>query len=361
MSEKPAPSTQSLNSSTPRKIAFNVSDVYQIHEVVGEGAYGIVCSATHKPTGQKVAIKKIAPFDRALFCLRTLREIKLLRHFNHENIISILGIERPPSLEAFNEVYLIQELMETDLHRVICTQRLTDDHCQYFVYQTLRALKALHSANVLHRDLKPSNLLLNANCDLKVCDFGLARSTTSCDDNIGFMTEYVATRWYRAPEIMLTFHNYTTAIDVWSVGCILAEMLSGRPLFPGEDYHSQLSLILNVLGTPTMEDYYCVKSHRARNYLRGLPFTKKKPFHQLFPDVNVLAIDLLERMLTFNPAKRITVDQALNHPYLEAYHDATDEPTAEPIPDEFFKFDKMKDQLTTDQLKQLMYAEITQH
>lgn len=129
----------------------------------------------------------------------------------------------------------MQELMETDMHRVIRTQDLSDDHCQYFIYQTLRALKAMHSANVLHRDLKPSNLLLNANCDLKVCDFGLARSAASTDDNSGFMTEYVATRWYRAPEIMLTFKEYTKAIDVWSVGCILAEMLSGKPLFPGKD------------------------------------------------------------------------------------------------------------------------------
>src|ERR1700760_3826843 len=130
--------------------------------------------------------------------------------------------------------------METDMHRVIRTQELSDDHCQYFIYQTLRALKAMHSANVLHRDLKPSNLLLNANCDLKVCDFGLARSAASTEDNSGFMTEYVATRWYRAPEIMLTFKEYTKAIDVWSVGCILAEMLSGKPLFPGKDCKSSV-------------------------------------------------------------------------------------------------------------------------
>ena len=133
--------------------------------------------------------------------------------------------------------------METDMHRVIRTQDLSDDHCQYFIYQTLRALKAMHSANVLHRDLKPSNLLLNANCDLKVCDFGLARSAASSEDNSGFMTEYVATRWYRAPEIMLTFKEYTKAIDVWSVGCILAEMLNGKPLFPGKDCKCTLSSI----------------------------------------------------------------------------------------------------------------------
>lgn len=141
------------------------------------------------------------------------------------------------------------------MHRVIRTQELSDDHCQYFIYQTLRALKAMHSANVLHRDLKPSNLLLNANCDLKVCDFGLARSAASTEDNSGFMTEYVATRWYRAPEIMLTFKEYTKAIDVWSVGCILAEMLSGKPLFPGKDCEcSQIwrnSFRANMLQTTT--------------------------------------------------------------------------------------------------------------
>ncbi|KAK9429534.1 kinase-like domain-containing protein [Lipomyces doorenjongii] len=341
----------------PRKFAFNVSDQYEIVDVVGEGAYGVVCSAIHKPSGQKVAIKKITPFDHSMFCLRTLREMKLLKYFNHENIISILDIQRPSSFETFTEVYLIQELMETDMHRVIRTQTLSDDHCQYFIYQTLRALKAMHSANVLHRDLKPSNLLLNANCDLKVCDFGLARSAASTDDNQGFMTEYVATRWYRAPEIMLTFKEYTKAIDMWSVGCILAEMLSGKPLFPGKDYHHQLTLILDVLGTPTMEDYYAVKSARAREYIRSLPFKKRVSFASMFgPDTNPLAIDLLEKMLTFNPSKRITVEDALKHPYLEPYHDPEDEPTAPAIPEGFFDFDRRKDELSKEQLKcELLY------
>lgn len=361
------------SSSSPRQVSFNVSDHYQILEIVGEGAYGIVCSAIHKPSQQKVAIKKIEPFERSMLCLRTLRELKLLKHFNHENIISILAIQRPINYESFNEIYLIQELMETDLHRVIRTQNLSDDHIQYFIYQTLRALKAMHSANVLHRDLKPLNLLLNSNCDLKICDFGLARSIASQEDNYGFMTEYVATRWYRAPEIMLTFQEYTTAIDVWSVGCILAEMLSGRPLFPGRDYHNQLWLIMEVLGTPNMEDYYNIKSKRAREYIRSLPFCKKIPFSELFTNtnnntstsntggrtnINPLALDLLEKLLIFNPAKRITVEDALKHPYLQLYHDPNDEPISDKIPEDFFDFDKMKDQLTIEDLKKLLYEEI---
>ncbi|SGY49954.1 BQ5605_C001g00840 [Microbotryum silenes-dioicae] len=344
---------------------FNVGADYQIIDVVGEGAYGVVCSAIHVGTHSKVAIKKITPFDhsstsasRQVFCLRTLREIKLLRWFNHENIISILDIVRPPTLEAFSEVYLIQELMETDLHRVIRSQELSDDHCQYFLYQTLRGLKALHSAAVLHRDLKPSNLLLNANCDLKICDFGLARSALSAEtEAVGFMTEYVATRWYRAPEIMLTFKEYNRAIDVWSVGCILGEMLSSKPLFPGRDYHHQLTLILDVLGAPSLDDFYAISSHRSRDYLRALPFRKKRPFNTLYPNANPLALDLLERCLTFNPKKRITVEEALAHPYLEPYHDPEDEPTAEILPPEFFSFDK--EQLSREQLKVLIYEEIT--
>jgi len=349
----------------PRRVRFNVGSKYHVMDVIGEGAYGVVCSAVHRPTGQKVAIKKIAPFDHSMFCLRTLRELKLLKYFQEqnvsENIIAIVDIIRPTSLEAFKEVYLIQELMETDMHRVIRTQDLSDDHCQYFIYQTLRALKALHSADVIHRDLKPSNLLLNANCDLKVCDFGLARSTRTAEPNgseTGFMTEYVATRWYRAPEIMLTFKQYTKAIDVWSVGCILAEMLSGRPLFPGRDYHHQLTLILEVLGTPTLDEFYAINSRRSRDYLRALPFRKKRPFAQLYPNASALAVDFLTKCLTFDPKKRLTVEQALEHPYLEAYHDESDEPVAPPLDPSFFDFDLQKDNISREDLKKLLYDEI---
>ena len=132
-----------------------------------------------------------------------------------------------------------------DMHDVIRTHGLSDDHAQYFICQTLRLLKTLHSADMIHRDLKPSNLLLNANCDLKVCGFGLVRSVKTAEPSgmeTGFMTEHVAIRWYRAPVIMLTFKQYTKAIDIWSVGCILAEMLSGEPLFPGRDYISSSNI-----------------------------------------------------------------------------------------------------------------------
>ncbi|KAM0714564.1 hypothetical protein Q7P37_009860 [Cladosporium fusiforme] len=338
--------------SGPRRIPFDVdAEQYAIDKVVGEGGYGIVCSAVHKSSGMHVAIKKISPFEHSMLCVRTLREVKMLRHFHHENIISLLGIQEPRNYQEFKDVYLIQELMETDLHRVIRNQEISDDHCQYFVYQTLRGLKAIHAAGILHRDLKPSNLLLNANCDLKICDFGLARLAASVEDRQGFMTEYVATRWYRAPEIMLTFKEYTKAIDLWSVGCILAEMLRGKALFPGKDYHHQLTLIFDILGTPIGEDYNGIRSRRAREYIKTLPFKEKTPWKAIFPRASDLSLDLPERLLTFDPVKRIDVEGALKHPYLEPYHDPEDEPTAAPVSEQLFDFDKNGDSLSKEHLK----------
>jgi serine/threonine protein kinase len=148
----------------------------------------------------------VAAFANLVETKRTLREVKLLRHFKHANIVEILDIMQPESFAKFDDVYIVNELMSTDLHQIIySSQPLTDEHVQYFIYQILRGLKYIHSAHVLHRDLKPSNLLLNANCDLKICDFGLARLASPDGDHQGFLTEYVATRWYRAPEIMLSW------------------------------------------------------------------------------------------------------------------------------------------------------------
>ncbi|KAH9022947.1 CMGC/MAPK protein kinase [Lactarius hengduanensis] len=345
---------------------FEVGDDYKLLHSLGEGAYGIVVAALHKPSGRQVAIKKVLPFEHTLFCLRTLRELKLLRFFSetcvNENIVSILSIVKPPSFEGFKEIYFIQELMHTDLHRVIRTQKLTDDHCQYFVYQTLRALKSIHSAGIVHRDLKPANLLVNANCDLKVCDFGLARSVKASGaqggKDIGMMTEYVATRWYRAPEIMLSFKMYTKAIDIWAVGCILAEMLTGRPLFPGRDYSHQLDLILDVIGTPTLEEFYGITSRRSRDYIRSLPIRKRRPFTALFPQASVEAIDFLNKTLTFDPKKRLTVDEALEHPYISCYHDPDDEPVVSSLDPDYFDFDDQKESLDKAQLKELLYDEV---
>lgn len=237
---------------------FIVDKRFQLIKGLGQGAYGIVCSAKYLDGDEgedKVAIKKITNiFSKKILCKRALREIKLLRHFRgHKNITCLYDLDIVPDANGnFNEVYLYEELMECDMHQIIRSgQPLTDAHFQSFIYQTLCGLKYIHSADVLHRDLKPGNLLVNADCELKICDFGLARGYSSDPTkNNGFMTEYVATRWYRAPEIILSFQGYTKAIDMWSAGCILAELLGRRTIFKGKDYVDQLNQILRVLGTP---------------------------------------------------------------------------------------------------------------
>ncbi|KAL8146201.1 mitogen-activated protein kinase homolog NTF6-like isoform X1 [Apium graveolens] len=320
-------------------------------QLLGCGSYGVVCCATNSEMKEEVAIKKIGnAFDNRIDAKRTLREIKLLCHMDHENVIKIKDIIPPPEKENFVDVYIVYELMDTDLHQVIrSSQALTEDHCQYFLYQLLRGLKYIHSANVLHRDLKPSNLLLNSNCDLKICDFGLARTTSETD----FMTEYVVTRWYRAPELLLNCSEYTAAIDIWSVGCILMEIIKREPLFPGKDYVEQLLLINELLGSPEDSDLGFLRSNNARKYIKQLPHVPKKSFAEKFPDVSPVAIDLAEQMLAFDPSKRITVEEALNHPFLSSLHEINEEPTCE-FP---FIFDFEQASLSEEDVKELIWLE----
>lgn len=331
---------------------FEIDERYTPIKAIGKGAYGVVCSAKMAPTGEKVAIKKIGnAFENLTDARRTLREIKLLRHLRHENIIAVKDIMKPPTRDKFNDVYLVYELMDTDLHQIIrSSQTLTNEHFQYFIYQILRGLKYVHTANVLHRDLKPSNLLLNASCDLKICDFGLAR--TSSERN--FMTEYVVTRWYRAPELLLSCEHYTAAIDMWSVGCILAELLGRRPLFPGKDYVDQLKLIVKTLGPPSEDDLTFITSQKARAYIRALPPSEAVVWKRKFPEADALAIDLMTKMMAFDPRKRITVTEALSHPWLAQLHDEAMEPSA-PAP---FEFDFEEAQLDEDTVRSLVWEEM---
>ncbi|WFD35732.1 mitogen-activated protein kinase [Malassezia cuniculi] len=328
-----------------RKAREELGARYAVEGIVGEGGYGMVFSAVHKATGYRVAIKRISPFEHPLLTIRTLRELRLLRFFREntacENIVRLLDAVVPGTCDNFRDVYLVQEMMDSDLHRVLRSQPLSYDHAQYFTYQILRGLKVIHAANVLHRDIKPSNLLVNANCDLKICDFGLARSlgTVRPETAEGLLTEYVATRWYRAPEIMLSSRKYSKAVDIWSVGCTLYEMLTGEPLFPGRDYHHQLCLILDVLGTPRPETLRPICSNRALEYIYRLPFRSEKPWRSLLPDVPADAIDFLARTVVLDPASRMTVEECLEHPFVAPYHDPDDEPCAPVLDPSLFAFD----------------------
>ncbi|KNE62993.1 CMGC/MAPK/P38 protein kinase [Allomyces macrogynus ATCC 38327] len=267
-----------------------------------------------------VAIKKILkPFSNVVLAKRTCRELKLLRHMNHENVISLIDIFVSPS----EDIYFVTDLLGTDLHRLLISRPLDTQFIQYFLYQILRGLKYIHSAGVIHRDLKPSNILVNENCDLKICDFGLART------NDPQMTGYVSTRYYRAPEIMLTWQKYDNAVDIWSVGCIFAEMLTGKPLFPGKDHVNQFSIITELLGSPPENVVNTICSENTLKFVKSLPPREKQPFAEAFPDQDPVALDLLEKMLVFDSKERVTAAEALAHPYLALYHDESDEPVAE--------------------------------
>ncbi|PYH31163.1 mitogen-activated protein kinase mpkC [Aspergillus neoniger CBS 115656] len=324
---------------------FETTNRYSDLQPVGLGAFGLVCSAYDMITRQPVAIKKMMkPFSNATLAKRTYREVKLLKHLRHENLIGLSDIFISP----LEDVYLVTDLLGTDLNRLLTSKPLDGKFVQYFTYQLLRGLKYIHSAGVIHRDLKPSNILINENCDLKICDFGLARLQEPQ------MTGYVSTRYYRAPEIMLTWQKYGMQVDIWSAGCIVAEMLRGKPLFPGKDHIHQFYLITDALGNPPDEVIERICTKAALNIVKSMPKRQPAPWATLFPDSDEDAIDLLAKMLIFDPDKRISAAKALEHPYLGVYHDPTDEPVAEQ------KFDWSFSEVahSIDEWKIMIYTEV---
>ncbi|KAI4330004.1 hypothetical protein MLD38_028318 [Melastoma candidum] len=335
---------------------------YQVQEVIGKGSYGVVGSAVDTHTGERVAIKKIHDvFEHVSDATRILREIKLLRLLRHPDIVEIRHIMLPPSRREFKDIYVVFELMESDLHQVIkANDDLTPEHYQFFLYQLLRGLKYIHAANVFHRDLKPKNILANADCKLKICDFGLARVSFNDAPSAIFWTDYVATRWYRAPELCGSFFSkYTPAIDIWSIGCIFAEMLTGKALFPGKNVVHQLDLMTDLLGTPPIETISRIRNEKARRYLSSMRKKTPVPFSQKFPNVDPLALRLLERLLAFDPKDRPTANEALSDPYFHGLSNAEREPATQPISKLEFEFERRK--LAKDDVRELIYREILEY
>uniref|UniRef100_A0A8B9GQC7 mitogen-activated protein kinase n=1 Tax=Astyanax mexicanus TaxID=7994 RepID=A0A8B9GQC7_ASTMX len=321
MSARPGFYRQELN-----KTVWEVPERYQNLTPVGSGAYGSVCSAYDVRLRQKVAVKKLSrPFQSLIHSRRSYRELRLLKHMKHENVIGLLDVFSPAaSLEEFNEVYLVTNLMGADLNNIVKFQRLSDEHVQFLIYQLLRGLKYIHSAGLIHRDLKPSNVAVNEDCELRILDFGLARQT---DDE---MTGYVATRWYRAPEIMLNWMHYNQTVDIWSVGCIMGELLKGKVL--------------------------CIDSFlfvQAQKYIQSLPYMPQQDLGKIFRGANPMAVDLLKKMLVLDCDRRISASEALCHPYFSQYHDPEDEPEA-PLYDQT---PESKD-CTLEEWKDLVFEEV---
>mmetsp|Transcript_27899 Transcript_27899/g.44397 ORF Transcript_27899/g.44397 Transcript_27899/m.44397 type:complete len:388 (-) Transcript_27899:327-1490(-) len=297
---------------------YNIDERYKLKNILGHGAYGHVASAVDTKTKKKVAIKRVDRLlDDETDALRILREVKILRHLReHPNIVKLVDFFIEPK-EDFNVVYIVLELMQTDLRRIIRSRNTLEEvHHQYITYQLLRGLKYMHSANIWHRDLKPANLLMNADSSLKLCDFGLARGV---DEKMNIqVTDYVVTRWYRAPEVMVC-DSYDEKIDVWAVGCILAELQGRKPAFRGSDSKDQVSEYLKVLGAQSPDNLKFITNEHARKFVEN--YTAKLKAENLLPEkykgMSKDAMDLMMKMLQFNPHKRISVNQALEHPFFK--------------------------------------------
>ncbi|CAH1441854.1 unnamed protein product [Lactuca virosa] len=276
---------------------------YKLEEVIGTGSSGVVCSAFDTFVGEKVAIKKINDiFEQGFVATRILREILLLRLLRHPDIV------------------------------IKANEKLTPEQCRFFLYQLLRGLKYMHSANVFHRDLKPKNILVNADCKLKICDFGIARVVFNDTPTAVCWTDYVATRWYRAPELCGSFFSkYTQAIDTWSIGCIFAELLTGKPLFPGKSVFHQLDLMTDLLGTPSTEAISRIRHEKAMKYLSKMREEE--------------ADSLLQK--------------ALSDPYFKNLGKVERESSSRPITKREFEFEKRR--LSTEELRERIYKEILEY
>ncbi|XP_013781011.1 stress-activated protein kinase JNK-like [Limulus polyphemus] len=345
---------------------FTILKRYQNLRPIGSGAQGIVCSALDKVTDQHVAIKKLSrPFQNVTHAKRAYREFKLMKLVNHKNIIGLLNAFTPQkSLEEFQDVYLVMELMDANLCQVI-QMDLDHERMSYLLYQMLCGIKHLHSAGIIHRDLKPSNIVVKSDCTLKILDFGLARTAGTTF----MMTPYVVTRYYRAPEVILGM-GYKDNVDIWSVGCIMGEMIRGNVLFPGTDHIDQWNKIIEQLGTPS-PDFMRRLQPTVRNYVENRPRYAGYSFERMFPDVLFpadssehsklkasQARDLLSKMLVIDPERRISVDQALMHAYINVWYEETEVHAPAPGP-----YDHSVDERehTVEQWKALIYEEVLEY
>ncbi|XP_017852817.1 extracellular signal-regulated kinase 7 isoform X5 [Drosophila busckii] len=310
----------------------NVERYFDVRKRLGKGAYGIVWKATDKRQKDTVALKKIYDaFRDDTDAQRTYREVIFLRAFRHHpNIVRILDIFKASNNLDF---YLVFEFMESDLHNVIKKgDVLKDIHKRFVMYQLINAIKYMHSGNVIHRDLKPSNILIDSKCRLKVADFGLARTLCpkrrnnldyDCKDeldNEAMLTDYVATRWYRAPEILVASRRYTKGVDMWSLGCILGEMIRQKPLFQGTSTINQIEKIINALPDVTDRDIESIGASFGSVLLsKKIVRDRRNSLDEMLRNCCDDAMGLVKSLLVLDPEGRLTAKEAISHPYVSRF------------------------------------------
>jgi len=337
------------------EIEPHVLSRFEIRDKLGKGAYGIVWKGVDKVSQKVVAVKKcFDAFRNSTDAQRTYREVMYLQALaGHENIVQLLQVIRS---EKHRDLYLTFECMETDLHVVIRANILQDIHEKYIIYQVLKALKYVHSAGLIHRDIKPSNILLNSKCDVKLCDFGLVRSVAEVGNAKRLLTDYVATRWYRSPEVLVGSTQYSKAIDIWAVGCILGEMINRGPIFPGHNTSNQIQKIFEVYGAPTQEDMDALKAPCVGTIIENISVLGQRSLADLCTAASFEALDFMNQSLQFNPLKRCTAEEALTHPYVKDFHKPASEPN---YPHGEIKIEICDDtKLSSEEYRNSLYAEM---
>lgn len=287
---------------------------YQKMEKIGEGTYGVVYKAKDRVTGEIIALKKIRlEAEDEGIPSTAIREISLLKELQHPNIVRLYDV-----VHTERKLTLVFEFLDQDLKKYldVCDSGLGLPILMSFLYQLLTGVAYCHHHRVLHRDLKPPNLLINREGHLKLADFGLARAFGI---PVRSYTHEVVTLWYRAPDVLLGSRKYSTPVDIWSVGCIFAEMANGRPLVAGTSEDDQLDRIFRLLGTPKpARDFPSIVELPEYSPDRFPPYPPPRGgLASLVPTLNEEGVDLLQQMLQFDPSRRITAQDALGHPFFQ--------------------------------------------
>lgn len=316
----------------------DITTRYNIGRRIGRGCYGVVYEGREACGLQReCAVKKMLfAFRNATDAQRTYREVSYLLQFaGHSNIMTIYDLV--PSKDD-KHLYMVCEVLDADLQKAIKSTKLESYQQRAISYQMMRGLKFIHSAGVIHRDMKPSNILLTRQCQVKLADFGWSRSLPASMAE-GALTEYASSRWYRSPEMLLGGSRYTAAADIWAVGCITGEMCTREPLIQGSCTQHMTELIIDMLGKPNDFDIASLEAQFAPMMLQCLPIEQpRRSIKNRFSGETLEFIDFLQLVLQINPEKRLTAQEALEHPHLANFHNPDDEPAfgrriSLPVPD----------------------------
>lgn len=301
---------------------FIIDDRYEFLKELSRVWRGPTIKAIDKNDNSFVVITKIPNLFFNLFDTYTIiKLLKLSRFMRHDNILSYTTLLLPLSRTGFNEIYTVEPCMDTTLHAVIRSkQTLTEEHIQYIMYQILLGLQYIHSAGVIHCNLAPSCILVNSDCSVKIAVFEESRGVHHDPD----IEEYVRNRWYTSPERLASLGKISYENDIWSAGCIMAEMIGRKPLFIGCDLISCFRDFIRVLGSPSDEDMEYLSSDRARAFIRSLSHYPTVNWNSIFPQASNECLDLLDKMLKFNPKRRLKAEECLKHSFFQSLFNPSD-------------------------------------